>query len=231
MSLWDRARFFARPLYKRLFPHTWAVRSFSQEGEDILIEGLFSDLAQGCYVDVGCHHPYRFSNTYRLYRKGWSGLCIDPLPGTCEAFTRSRPRDTVVEVGVSLEPGELEYFMFNEPALNTFDEELAQEQAQRDGYHVERRILCVTRPLRQLLSESGLGRVDFLTIDVEGMDLEVLQSNDWQRWRPRVVLVECLAASLDEIGRDPVYRFMRGIGYSAMHKPGRSIIYVDGKTS
>lgn len=218
-----------RPLYKRFFPASWSVRSYSQEGEDILIGALLATTSKGYYVDIGCHHPHRFSNTYLLYKRGWSGLCIDPLPGTRRAFAQARPRDVVVEVGISLELGKLNYFMFNEAALNTFDPELAHVQAMRTGFHIERTITCPTRPLRTLLEEQGVGQIDFMTIDVEGLDLEVLSSNDWTRWRPRVLIAESLDVHLNRISEDPIHAFMTAQGYLAVQKVGRNIIFVEGQ--
>jgi FkbM family methyltransferase len=228
MSIVAALKDLLRGPYKRLFPGTWAIRSWSQEGEDILIGGLLGDVDRGFYVDIGCHHPYRFSNTYRLYRRGWSGLCIDPLPGVKQAFARARPRDRVLEAAVSQAPGRLEYFMFNEAALNTFDPVLAQAQSARPGYRIERTVVRETRPLRELLAEEAVGAIDFMTIDVEGLDLEVLRSNDWQRWRPRVLIVECLAARLDALPADPIHAFLTAQGYTAVQKAGRNLIFIDG---
>lgn len=218
-----------RPHYKRCFPASWSIRSYSQEGEDILIGALLATTPKGYYVDIGCHHPHRFSNTYLLYKRGWSGLCIDPLPGTRRAFARARPRDVVVEAGISLECGQLRYFMFNEAALNTFDPELAKIQAARTGFHIVRTITCPTRSLRTLLEEQGVGQIDFMTVDVEGFDLVVLRSNDWTRWRPRVLIVECLDARLDQISEDPIHAFLIEQGYLAVQKIGRNIIFVEGQ--
>lgn len=215
-----------RPYYKSMFPTSWAVRSYSQEGEDILIGPLLEDIATGFYVDVGCHHPYRFSNTYRLYLRGWQGLCIDPLPGVRQAFAKARPRDIVVTAGIASEPGELEYVMFNEPALNTFDVDLAETQSQRPGYRIVERRRIETLPLRTVLAAQKVERFDFMTIDVEGFDLQVLESNDWDRWRPRLVLAESLSAKLDAILDDPIYRFMVGQGYVGIQKIGRNILFL-----
>ncbi|MFC0588683.1 FkbM family methyltransferase [Novosphingobium aquiterrae] len=226
MSVMDAVRRVLRPYYKAAFPASWAVRSYSQEGEDILIGPLLEHIQAGFYVDVGCHHPYRFSNTYRLYRRGWSGLCIDPLPGVTEAFARARPRDVVVAAGISQEPGELEYVMFNEPALNTFDPALAEAQSARPAYHVIQRKKVATLPLRDVLARHGVGQIDFMTVDVEGLDLQVLASNDWQRWRPRLVLAESLSARLDTIFDDPLYRFMVVQGYAGVQKIGRNILFL-----
>jgi len=94
--------------------------SFSQEGEDIILSRLFNDKKNGFYVDVGAHHPFRFSNTYKFYEKGWSGINIEPNPEDFHLFSKYRNRDININAGVGSNDGTLTYFMFNEPALNTF---------------------------------------------------------------------------------------------------------------
>src|SRR5690554_6253894 len=76
-------------------------KSYSQEGEDILLEKLFEGKNDGFYVDVGAHHPRRFSNTYLLYRRGWRGINIDAMPGSMAEFRRLRGRDINLEIPIS----------------------------------------------------------------------------------------------------------------------------------
>ena len=96
--------------------------SYSQEGEDLILNRFFNNKENGFYVDVGAHHPRRFSNTYSFYKKGWRGINIDALPGSMVAFNKERPNDINLEIGISKKESELLYYMFNEPALNTFSE-------------------------------------------------------------------------------------------------------------
>ena len=95
-------------LYKKckkfLLEIFFSRKSFSQEAEDLVAGKLLGNIKNSIYVDVGCHDPRRFSNTHFFYLLGWSGLCIDPLPGTKNKFNTIRRRDIVLEVGVSLAP-------------------------------------------------------------------------------------------------------------------------------
>jgi hypothetical protein len=99
---------------------------FSQEGEDGLLERVCAGKLNGFYVDIGAHHPQRFSNTYVFYLKGWRGINVDPMPGSKQRFDILRDRDTNLEVGVSDVREELIYYSFKEPALNTFDPGVAE---------------------------------------------------------------------------------------------------------
>jgi len=99
--------------------------SYAQEGEDLVLARILGELGitTGFFVDIGAHHPARFSNTYYFYRRGWRGINVDALPGTKRLFQRMRSRDITIECGVGSQEGVLKYFAFNEPALNTFSEQ------------------------------------------------------------------------------------------------------------
>ena len=108
----------------------YARKSYSQEGEDMILRRLFEKQKTGFYVDVGAHHPKRFSNTLFFYKKGWHGINIDAMPNSMSLFDKIRPRDINLEVPISEKKQKLKYYMFNEPALNGFSKELAEK---RDG--------------------------------------------------------------------------------------------------
>ena len=218
-------RAYARSMLGDLFPARWGRLSFSQEGEDLLLEDLFSDQQCGRYVDIGSHHPYRFSNTYRFYRKGWSGLCVDPLPGTARKFSRARPRDIVEEVGISREGAKLTYYMLSDPALNTFDKDVAEYWSGQGKYRIIGKIEVQTFTLAELLSKVALPRIDFMSVDVEGLDLEVLSSNDWHRFRPRIIVAESLDTDLIAVASDPVVAYLAEQGYRPLFKTGRNVFF------
>lgn len=209
----------------------YALKSYSQEGEDMILKRIFENQQNGFYVDVGAHHPKRFSNTYFFYKRGWSGINVDATPGSMEVFNKKRPRDINIEAAIAREKKELTFFIFNEPALNTFDEELARSR-DREKYSVveERRIL--TRTLSEILKErlpEGQ-KINFLSVDVEGKDLEVLQSGDWQLLRPEYILVECLSleiSELDELKDNEVYKFLINQKYKFFAKTFNTVIFKD----
>ena len=106
----------------------YALKSYSQEGEDMILRRLFEKQQTGFYVDVGAHHPKRFSNTYFFYKKGWKGINIDAMPDSMKPFNKIRPRDINIEKPVSDKKQVLTYYAFNEPALNGFSKELSDER-------------------------------------------------------------------------------------------------------
>jgi FkbM family methyltransferase len=213
---------------KRRWLDGYAIKSYSQEGEDMILRRIFESQHNGFYVDVGAHHPKRFSNTYFFYKRGWRGINIDAMPGSMAPFRKFRPRDINVQCGVGLIAGTLEYHVFSNPALNTFSKSLIDERT-RPPYGIKplRTVPVDVKPLATVLEEhlqTGQA-IDFLTVDVEGMDLQVLRSNDWQQHRPGYVLVEVLGSSLELIKQDPVSQFMVDVGYEIYAKCVHTVFF------
>jgi FkbM family methyltransferase len=212
-----------------LGPLGYRRQSWAQEGEDLILARMFDGQRDGYYVEVGSHHPFRFSNTYYFYRRGWQGLCIDPLPGTRARFARWRPRDVALEMGIGEAPATLTYHLFNEPAINTFSPELAAERDGHNNWRLLGRREVPVQPLAAVLHSRlprGLREIDFLSVDVEGLDLSVLRSNDWTRWRPRIVIAECLDSAPARWGDDPVVQFMRSHDYFPVAKAVHSVFFL-----
>jgi FkbM family methyltransferase len=207
------------------WPLAHAALSFAQEGEDLILRRHFEGRGAGTYVDVGAHHPWRFSNTYLFYRQGWSGLNIDATPGSMEAFRRKRPRDRNVEAAVAGAARTITFFAFDDPALNTFDP-AAVERAKAAGYRVVEERKLRTTTLAELLREHlPGGRIDFLSVDVEGLDAEVLGSNDWDAFAPEVVLAETFGQTLSDVQASPVARILGGHGYELASKTANTSIF------
>lgn len=188
---------------------------YGQEGEDMILARIFKDRAAGFFVDVGAHHPTRFSNTYLLYRRGWRGVNIDANPGSMELFRKLRPRDINLELGIARAAGGMTYFDFVEPAFNTFDAAQAARVQQNSGVRLLREVTVPVEPLATVLERHvPEGRaIDLLTVDVEGLDYEVLASNDWDRFRPDFVLAEVIRSLPGTPAPDRVLEFMTGAGY------------------
>jgi FkbM family methyltransferase len=210
---------------------TWApyqLVSYSQEGEDLILARIFGLQKSGFYVDVGAHHPQRFSNTYLFYRKGWRGINIDAMPGSMVPFRKIRPRDVNLEIPVMRTRGRLTYYKFNEPALNGFSKELSESRDGRGGYKIVGKTEIEGAPLREILEKhlAAGTEIDFLSIDVEGLDIEVLQSNDWSRFRPKVVLVEILVSSLTGMQTNDVFRLLEAQRYQVFAKALNTVFFL-----
>ena len=235
ISAFKRFKLFVSRVLDKVAPGLlYGRRFYSQAGEDMLLSLYYEGKKhKGFYVDVGAHHPYRFSNTAYFYKRGWRGINIEPTPSLFKAFPRRRRRDFNLNVGIG--NGEkLTFYVFNEGALNTFDPALAKE---RDGkihlgrqYKIIDRIEVQTRTLADILDKhlpAGTP-IDLLTIDVEGMDFDVLKSNDWTRYLPQFILVEC-ESELDGLADDEIYQFLHAKGYSIAGRTLYTTLFKYGK--
>lgn len=206
----------------------WINSSWSQEGEDRILSRIFEYQESGFYVDIGAHHPKRFSNTQLFYKNGWRGINIDAMPGSMAEFKKYRPRDINLEIGIGLKNLKLDYYVFNEPALNGFSKELSQERHRaKSNYTIKKIIPIEVLPLSEILDKHlPKGQhIDFLTIDAEGFDFEVLKSNDWSKYRPKFVLVEALGSNINEIEQSEIGIYMKDMNYMLYAKCVNTIFF------
>ena len=197
-------------LVNRYFFFEHLNRSYSQEGEDLLLNRYFKNKPLGFFCDVGSYHPKQYSNTYHFYLKGWRGINIDPRPGSKEIFNQARPNDINLELGIADQAGgKLVYNLYSNPVYNSFSSE-AVEEAEKTG-----EVLVEIQRLEYVFDNylpKGMS-IDFLSIDVEGFDLEVLKSNNWDRYSPEVVVVEFFGESIQVFLESDIYEYLSGLGY------------------
>jgi len=181
--------------------------SWGQFGEDVKIAQLLPQ-RRGRYVDIGAYHPHVYSNTYLLYRRGWSGFAIDPNRESELLFRIFRPRDTFVRAAVG-KGGSGRYYCYSDASYNGF-----APAETRDGVVLVDTVETEIRPLAELLPKE---RFDLLNVDVEGMDAEVLSTFDWSE-RPEVVAVEGDAAA----------EVLGPLGYTMVASLGLTRVWRDG---
>ncbi len=213
----------------RSYLMSYGRHSYSQEGEDVLAAKIFEHkTSPGFYVDIGAYHPVSVSNTYLLYRRGWRGIVIEPLPGAAALFRKRRPRDIALEMGIAEQPGSLTYFRFDSAAHNTFDRDqrdVVLSQGHKLLEEVPVRVERLDAVLAQYLPDGTA--IDFMSIDVEGRELQVLASNDWTRFRPSIICMEMLMVRADEVKDSPTARFLLDRGYRFIAKLDNSTFFQD----
>lgn len=204
-------------------------RSYAQSGEDIIADMEMGRKKKGVYVDVGAFHPKLFSNTYLFYKRGWSGVVIEPRPEAQKDFEKCRPRDKFVGMGVGKKKDVLEYYEFRDGAANTFSKEQAEKNIEEAGRKMIKKVNVAVMPLRDILSSCGLEgtTIDLMSVDVEGMDLEVLESNDWKKFRPKLLICEDLEFDFMNPKSSGVVKYLMGIGYTLVAKTPYSMILKD----
>lgn len=219
MSLRDRL--LLSPVYD-----WFGKRSYAQSGEDIVADIVLGKKKNGVYVEVGAYHPKLFSNTYLFYKRGWSGVCIEPRPDAKEDFLKVRPRDRFVGMGVGVKKDVLEYFEFTDGAANTFSSEQAEINIKESGRKLKRKINVAVMPLADILASNGMDgkEIDIMSVDVEGMDLEVLRSNDWKKYRPHVIICEDLEFDFMKPKSSGVVKYLIELGYELVAKTPYSLV-------
>ena len=170
--------------------------SYSIDKEDIIVEEYFKCKNEGFYVDVGCYHPLQRNNTMLLYKKGWRGINIDISDFSIKLFKFLRPDDFNLNVAISNEEGEIDMFFQKKLSqLSTIKENYAKNAFQ--GNILNKKIL--SRRLTSILDQSKYKdqKIDFLNIDVEGADFEVLQSLDLNKYSPELICIEVIEKDLE----------------------------------
>lgn len=206
-------------------------RSYAQCGEDLLVSFVLDtlDIRRPRYLDLGAHHPYYLSNTYLFYRRGARGVNVEADPRLAARLSRARPRDVTLNVGVGPRPGVLEFHVLSVPTLSTFSKEEARRYSEQFGYRVERTLEVPVQTFEQLVETHFDAVPEFVSLDVEGLDLSILQSIDLTRHRPLVFCVETLSYSESGQGERiaGIDELMQQAGYLRYADTHINTIYVD----
>ncbi|HXB53141.1 MAG TPA: FkbM family methyltransferase [Vicinamibacteria bacterium] len=213
---------------------TGAMTSYGLNWEDVRLRRAFPEEAVGFYIDVGAYDPVLASLTKHFYDRGWRGINIEPNIRGFERLCAERDRDINLNIGLSSRAGTLTFF---EPSTSSHG--LATFSARDAARHREAGLSFAERPvavttLARICEEHVRDRIDFLSIDVEGHEAEVLEGNDWSRWRPRVLVIEA-TEPLNAMPRSPLdvvpnhHRWeakVLGAGYSFAAFDGLNRYYV-----
>jgi FkbM family methyltransferase len=189
-----------RKIIKRMLPKQLAVviyknlikpfkkiykKSYAQCGEDLILDILLRKQI-GFYIDIGANNPIEQSNTMYFYKKGWRGINIDATPGSMISFNKMRKRDINLEVAIANEEKEMSYYLFEPSFYNTFEKRLAEEYKDK---LIGKKIIKTTKLSKILDQNIDSNEIDFITIDAEGYDYDILLSNNWEKYRPKVVVI------------------------------------------
>jgi FkbM family methyltransferase len=199
-------------------------KSYAQHGDDLVIRAIFHSLGITCpsYLDLGAHHPENISNTKLFYDTGSRGINVEANPNLHKLFLEQRPQDINLNVGVGIKSGFQDFYMIDgESGRNSFIKEVAE------GFVMDYPEFAITEvrqipifTVEQILHHRRIP--DFLSIDIEGMDFEVLQSIDFRRYPFKVVCVE-----IQPYSEEDIRTLMHNVGYYSIIKCGSNLIFVD----
>ena len=203
--------------------------SWAQQGEDLVVGEILERLGIVAprYLDVGAFHPTIGSNTFMSYVRGGSGVLVEPNPTMVDLLRRARPRDEVIAAGIGVDDRQhAEYYVIRDrPQLNTF----SREQAERHGSAAIAAV--VDMPLvavGELVDRHFASGLDFVSIDVEGLDGAILRRFPFERSRPAVICCETLRYATN-VAEDDVASFLRDQGYVVRGGSFVNTVFVDGR--
>ena len=184
-------------------------KSYSMDGEDVVISNYFKDKEKGFYIDIGCYHPIHRNNTFLLFKKGWQGMNVDIHDFSIELFNYARPKDLNYNFAVSNKNEKVKMFFQKELSqLSTIDQNQAKKAFQ--GTIKEKEIQAYT--LNEILNFSKLNnkKIDLLDIDVEAVDLKVLQGLSFEKFKPELICIEIHEKNLKE---SETFKFLKEYNY------------------
>ena len=216
-------------LLKLFGPHGRVKIRFGQWGEDVIVHRNFDKRKNGFYIDVGAHHPFAHSNTARLWLRGWKGVNVDANRKSVEVLKRIRRDDhtiwaAIVSDKVASERDTIEFFSSEDEDLTgTVLQELAAERGKK------RSVAVPCRSLASIVRESvdyAPDGIDFMNIDIEGLDDEAIASlSDWPQ-KPRMIAIETYAETIPAVMDTSTYKIMTENGYTFRYQVGLTSIYV-----
>lgn len=187
----------------------------SNQIESRLVWNFFKQRPEGVFVEVGANHPTQENQTWFLEQQGWSGVLVEPNPELHKLLCKQRPRSRAVQAaaGATDQRDEVELLLGVDPLHSTLAPVLGDPLS-------EKKVRVKLRTLNSILAETGTTKIDFLSIDVEGTELQVLQGLDLKKYAPGLILIE-------EQRRDYTKHFyLRRHGYRLVKRTGRNNWYV-----
>ncbi len=204
---------------------------YSQNGEDIILLSIINKPNyKGFYIDIGANHPKKLNNTYLLNRLGWHGINIEPNPFNLQLFKKKRPKDINLNIGISSTESILPFYLFKEDTLSTFDKEIA-DKYELMGHKIKSVLNIDTKRLENVLDFYVQDKhIDFMSIDTEGYDLEILKTNNWNKYRPSFILLETLEYEKNKRGEkvnEEYDSFMKEIRYRKIAETYINTLYIN----
>lgn len=167
------------------------VNSFSQYGEDLIIDSLLGLRNSGFYIDIGANEPTKINNTKRFYDRGWRGINIEPNPALFELLEKERTEDINLNIGIGSKCEQKKFYELSLNAHSTFNKRVAKQITStskliiKNEYNVQ--VMTLNNIYRKYVKTN---HVDFISIDTEGLEEEILLGNSWDINRPTIIIIE-----------------------------------------
>jgi len=222
-------------LKRKLFAYLgiYGRNSYAQCGEDLIIDFIFNTLEiyKPSYLDIGAHHPKYINNTYFFYKNGSKGVNVEPDKNLLRAFKFQRKRDVNLNIGVGVKAGIMDFYVISSRTLNTFSKVEADRYLDEFGFKLMETRKIKIRTTNDIIKEYFLDSPDLISIDVEGMDYDILESINLATYRPIVICIETMSYSESGAGeRDyRIDHYLNENGYMKYAETYINTIYVEKK--
>jgi FkbM family methyltransferase len=210
-----------------------ATHSYSQCGEDLIVNILLLEnlkRRQIAYLDVGAHHPVYLSNTYLFYQRGFNGVCVEPDAEMCIQIRKKRPRDLCLNIGIGTgNETTADFYTMSTRTLNTFSLEEARRYESYGSQKIEKVEKVSLHSMNSIIERYFRPCPNFVSLDIEGMELKILQNFDFARHRPEVFCIETLTYTEDNSEKKitEVNHLMEQNGYFVYADTYINTIFVD----
>jgi len=204
--------------------------SYAQNFEDVLLNRVFADKKQGCYIDIGAQHPLYDSVTKAFYDRGWQGINIEPVKEYYDLLVQERSRDLNLNLAVGETESELDFFELEGTGLSTFDRETATRLANEGNYKINSYQVPILR-LATICQKHLNSPIDFLKIDVEGWEEKVILGNDWAHFRPTIILLEATIPNSPTRTKTNINSILQGQNYQHVYFDGLNDYYLANESS
>lgn len=209
-----------------------AKLSYSQCGEDIIIDHILQsyNINKVSYLDIGTNHPKKANNTYKFYEQGHRGVCIEPNPYLVKLIKKTRPYDSCINVGVSTsENTASDFYLMNPNTLSTFSKNDAEELNKKANYSIEEIIKIDLLNINTIISENFKTCPTLISIDVEGLNEEIVLSFDFTKHRPKIFCLETITFSDTNNGKrlSTIINYLKENNYQHYADTNINSIFID----
>ncbi|MDJ0718328.1 MAG: FkbM family methyltransferase [Prochloraceae cyanobacterium] len=204
--------------------------SYAQNFEDVMLNRIFKDKESGFYIDIGAHHPVYDSVTKSFYDRGWQGINIEPVKEFFTLLQQERDRDINLNIAIGESRSNLEFFELEGSGFSTLDGETAMKLAEERGLKLSQYQVPV-RTLADVCREHLNSQIDFLKIDVEGWEEKVILGNDWEAFRPTIIILEATLPGSPIRKENNICNFLEQKGYQRVYFDGLNDYYLAEEAS
>lgn len=222
---------------KKIYYNKYSEKSHSISGVDLIVDRFFSKVKNGIYIDIGCNHPIKYNNTYRLYKRGWKGINVDLDQKSIDEFNKFRPKDHNIKSLISKNNEDTKkiYFFHERSALNTIEKEIL------DHGNVKEEDIEIkyekTKTINDIIEKSIFknDKINFMSIDIENHEYEALKNFDFKRYSLDLIITECHDLSqkkaeiynnnIDFIQSHKVYKLLNENNYKLINWVNSDLVF------